>query len=450
MRTDINSVDQIDIANRDIVVDELHARQRSLRIAVVTETYPPEVNGVAMTIARFVDGLRTRGHDVQLVRPRQTKIDQSDGQEVLMRGLPIPRYPHLKMGLPAKRSLLRLWSTKRPDLVHIVTEGPLGWSALQAALKLRLPVTSDFRTNFHAYSSHYGIGWLQKPIFAYLRKFHNRTQCTMVPTPQLKQDLEGMGFRNLRVVARGVDTKLFSPAKRSDALRNTWGATSETPVVVYVGRIAAEKNISTLVAAFHAMQQVRPDCKLVFVGDGPQRAELQARLPFAFFAGVKRGEDLAQYYASGDVFLFPSVTETFGNVTPEAMASGMAVVAYRYAAASELIESGMNGVTVAKHDTMAFCEAAKTLLNNWPQTRAMGVAARATAETLGWERLIEELETAFFAAIENASSQSTADNTIGAIGTTGTSGTSIDARRETSAPYRETTKSAQSSIGSSA
>src|SRR3954465_13976687 len=140
----------------------------ALRIAFVTETYPPEINGVSLSVARFIEGLRRRNHEIQLVRPRQARADQGGGtrefEQVLMRGLPIPRYPGLKMGLPAKRALTELWSLHRPDLVHIVTEGPLGWSALQAALKLKLPVTSDFRTNFHAYSMHYGVGWLKKPI----------------------------------------------------------------------------------------------------------------------------------------------------------------------------------------------------------------------------------------------------------------------------------------------
>ena len=151
-----------------LLVDDYLPARRSLRVALVTETYPPEVNGVAATFARVVEGLRLRGHELQLVRPRQGADDgvPSDAvvphdAEVLMRGLPIPRYPQLKMGLPSRRALLRLWSTRRPDVVHIATEGPLGWSALQAATQLKLPVVSDFRTNFHAYSRHYGVGWLR-------------------------------------------------------------------------------------------------------------------------------------------------------------------------------------------------------------------------------------------------------------------------------------------------
>ena len=164
-------------------------------------------------------------------------------------------------------------------MVHIVTEGPLGWSALQAALKLKLPVSSDFRTNFHAYSRHYGVGWLQRPIAAYLRKFHNRTQLTMVPTEALRRDLATRGFRNLRVVARGVDTALFTPARRSDSLRAGWGAAPDDPVILHVGRLAPEKNLEPVVNAFEQIRRSEPRAKLVFVGDGPARAGLQRAAP---------------------------------------------------------------------------------------------------------------------------------------------------------------------------
>src|SRR5262245_41152777 len=217
-----------------IVVEQLGAGRRALRIAVVTETWPPEVNGVSLTAARFVEGLRRRGHHIQLVRPRQAPAERADADagfhEVLTRGMAIPRYPNLRMGLPAKRALEELWTRQRPDVVHLVTEGPLGWSAQRAAQKLRIPAVSDFRTNFHAYSRHYGIGWLGKPILASLRKFHTRTLCTMVPTEVLRAELATLGFRGLRVVARGVDTALFNPARRSEALRASWGALPGDPV----------------------------------------------------------------------------------------------------------------------------------------------------------------------------------------------------------------------------
>jgi glycosyltransferase involved in cell wall biosynthesis len=396
--------------NPTILFERLPVTRKSLRIAVVTDTYPPEVNGVAMTLGHFVAGLQKRDHEVQLIRPRQG-AEQIEGeqdaspndtrfQQVLMRGIPIPRYPALKMGLPAKPALIRLWSFCRPDLVHIVTEGPLGWSALQAARKLKLPVCSDFRTNFHAYSRHYGIGWLKKPIAAYLRKFHNLTMCTMVPTEAMKKELFDLGFRDLKVVSRGVDTGLFDPARRSEALRESWGAKPDDPVAIHVGRLAPEKNLADAIAAYEAMRQRVPGAKLVLVGDGPQRALLQARCPEAIFAGMRVGEELACYFASGDIFLFPSLTETYGNVTVEAMASGLAVVAYKYAAASEHIEQGRNGMLAAFAEPAEFVAAAEELVGDRARFRDMGTRARLTAEKLDWDRVVQQLESVFMSVAE--------------------------------------------------
>jgi glycosyltransferase involved in cell wall biosynthesis len=386
-----------------IMVEDLVPAQRSLRIAVVTETYPPEINGVAATIAHVVQGLRSRGHALQLVRPRQAAseagADDERYHEVLMRGLPIPRYPQLRMGLPARRALVQLWAQRRPDVVHLVTEGPLGWSALQAAAQLRLPVVSDFRTYFHAYSRHYGVAWLRGPIVAYLRKFHNRTVRTMVPTEGLKRELEASGLRRLRVVARGVDTELFSPARRSDELRHGWGAGTSTPVALCVGRLAAEKNLGTLLDAYEAMRGKEPATRLVLVGDGPERAALQRRCPDAIFAGVRRGEDLAAHYASADMFLFPSLTETFGNVVPEAMASGLAVLGYDYAAAGQLVRNTENGLLAHLDDGPGFCAAALRLAADPAGARAMGLRARATARRQDWGRIVEAVETEYLAAM---------------------------------------------------
>jgi len=391
-----------------IVVKSLLPAHRSLRVAVVTETYPPEVNGVSGTIARVVDGLHERGHELQLVRPRQDRSDSvTDHSEerllhVLMRGLPIPRYPQLKMGLPSRHALVKLWSTQRPDVVHLVTEGPLGWSALQAATHLRLPVVSDFRTNFHAYSCHYGLAWLRSPIMGYLRKFHNRTACTMVPTEGLRSELAASGFKRLKVVSRGVDTRLFDPSRRSDALRAAWGASRHTPVVLCVGRLAAEKNLDLLLSAFEDVRRLKPTARLVLVGDGPDRAALGQRCPDAVFAGTRRGEDLAAHYASADLFFFPSVTETFGNVVPEAMASGLAVVGFDYAAAGQLIRHGTNGVLARLGDREAFCDVARGLAEDLPQARALGAQARLTACRLDWDRIVDAVEAEYTAAIEDA------------------------------------------------
>jgi glycosyltransferase involved in cell wall biosynthesis len=386
--------DEVDAAG--IVIERFGPAQRSLRVAVVTETWPPEVNGVAMSLARMVDGLRNRGHDIQLIRPRQGRGEVAERQarfgEVLTRGVPIPRYPNLRLGVPAKRRLVQLWSVQRPDVVHIATEGPLGGSALRAAMHLKLPTSSDFRTNFHSYSDHYGVGWLRAPIAAYLRKFHNRTNCTMVPTEALRRELEQRGFRRLRVVARGVDRLLFAPERRSDPLRAQWGATPEDLVVACVGRLAAEKNLATVALAFDAIRARQPRAKLLLVGDGPMRADLQSMLPDAVFAGQRSGEDLATHYASADLFLFASLTETFGNVTVEAMASGLPVVAFDYAAAAQLIRHGENGMLAPCDDRDAFVAASVAVAGDPERRRRFGEQARLASASIGWDSVVARFE----------------------------------------------------------
>jgi glycosyltransferase involved in cell wall biosynthesis len=376
-------------------VDIQTGLQRPLRIACVTETYPPEINGVAMTVARLVQGLRARHHAVQVVRPRQASdtagAPSLDG-DVLVRGVPIPRYEGLKMGLPCTGRLVKLWTRERPDVVHIATEGPLGRSALMAAKALGLPVCSEFRTNFHAYSQHYGLGFLHRLILGYLRRFHNATQCTMVPTQALHDQLKKEGFRDLLTVARGVDVRRFDAAHRSDALRAQWGAGHDDLVVTCVGRLAPEKNLATLVTAFEAIRRDQPRARLVLVGDGPMRKELEARCPDAIFAGQRMGDDLATHYASADLFLFPSITETFGNVTTEAMASGLAVVAFDYAAAQRLIRHGENGALAPYNDTAAFVATAARTATDLANCRVLGTRARASVMALDWDGIAAQVE----------------------------------------------------------
>jgi glycosyltransferase involved in cell wall biosynthesis len=307
----------------------------------------------------------------------------------------------LRMGLPAKQGLLRQWSQKRPDVVHVVTEGPLGWSALAAARNLYLPVSSGFHTNFHSYSRHYGIGWLKGPITAYLREFHNRTDATLVPTADMAGELAHAGYRNLRVVARGVDTQLFSPARRSAELRRSWGLNDDDLAVIHVGRLAAEKNLPLLLKAYFAIREHRPSARLILVGDGPERKRIAAACPDCVFAGMRSGEDLASHYASGDLFLFPSVTETWGNVTTEALASGLAVVAYDYAAARMLIEHGHNGLLVARGDLVGFIDAAVRVAVD-PQLRAaMRRQAREGVARMDWGSVVGDLVSSLSAVIRS-------------------------------------------------
>jgi glycosyltransferase involved in cell wall biosynthesis len=379
----------------DLLIESFAAKPASLRIAVVTETFPPEVNGVAMTLGRIVEGLLQRGHAVQVVRPRQAReaLEPREGlDQVLSKGMAVPTYGELRFGLPSKGRLAKLWAERRPDIVHVVTEGPLGWSAVAAARKLHLPLTSSFHTNFHSYSQHYGMGLLKSPIESYLRKLHNRTQATMVPTRAMLQELKGRGYDNVTLVSRGVAIELFKPTRRSEALRASWGVQPEDTVVLLVGRLAKEKNVSLVVSAFRAIQARLPRAKLVFVGDGPMRRALEEACPEAHFAGVRQHEELAAHYASGDLFLFPSLTETFGNVVPEALASGLAVLSYANAAAQELISNGHNGVLVANGDELAFVQASVELALNPALQQQLRLQAPRSVAFLAWSAVSDSFE----------------------------------------------------------
>ena len=374
------------------------------RIALVTETWPPEVNGVAMTTARMLEGLAGY-HDVELVRVRQSGTDAppvgADYDSLLMPGIGLPNYSGLRMGLPVTRQLTRHWRRYRPDLVHVVTEGPLGWSAVRAARRLGIPVSSDFHTNFHNYSCHYGIRIMQRPVLGYLRNLHNRTSVTLVPTRALADDLARKGFERLRIVARGVDTGLFHPKRRNEVLRREWGVSDQdTPVIMMVSRIAPEKNFPLAIRAFRAIQQVVPKARMVIVGDGPQRKALAAANPDIHFAGMRQGEVLADYYASADLFVFSSLSETFGNVTLEAMASGLAVIAYNYAAAREHIQHGIDGLVAEPGAEESFIHLAVRVATDHALRNQLGSMARKTAEGLGWEHICCEFEKALLESLE--------------------------------------------------
>lgn len=375
---------------------------RILSIALVTETYLPEVNGVAMTLGRLAGGLTARGHRIQIVRPRQKEERSgqlSDGQ-LLTPGMPIPRYPDLRFGLPAAGRLHTAWRIRTPDVVHIATEGPLGLSALATAHAMGIPALSTFHTNFHTYSRHYGVGWLQGGIERYLRWFHNRTAITLVPTPELARQLGERGFRAVDVLSRGVDTQRFNPARHAAALRAAWGAAPDDLVCLIVGRLAPEKNLDLALTAFNAIRSEHPTARMICVGDGPLRASLSRHHPECRCVGMRHGEDLATHYASADLFLFPSLTETFGNVVSEALASGLPVVAFDQAAASALIENGRNGLLAPSGDAAAFVAAARQLAREWEQRPLSRSAGPDSVRHLDWERIHDRYVAILRAVVE--------------------------------------------------
>lgn len=360
-----------------------------MRIALVSETWAPEVNGVAHTLSHFASHLVSKGILLQLIRPDPAdgKRDVLAERDVHVRGVALPIYADVHVGWPCRRRLMRLWREERPDAIYIATEGPLGWSALNAARRLQIPVVSGFHTNFDQYASNYRLGWSIPMARRGLRYFHNRCEATLVPTAAQRDALEDYGYRGVSVLARGVDANRYQPSRRDNELRRQWGAGPDQPVALYVGRLASEKNIELLASTMAAMRRANPDLVQVLVGDGPARKTITRRLPEAIFTGFQTGEALARHYASADMFIFPSLSETFGNVVPEAMASGLAVVAFDHAAAKELITHDVNGRLVPPGDDQGFIQAASELCEQPALYASLGREARKRASSLSWSHI---------------------------------------------------------------
>ncbi|HEV7123074.1 MAG TPA: glycosyltransferase family 1 protein [Rhodanobacter sp.] len=362
-----------------------------MRTTFITETWPPQVNGVALTVRTLAEGLAARGFEVEVVRPgsngRDGKLDL-----VCARGGAMPGYPSMQFGLPAGNALRRRWIAKRPHAVYIATEGPLGTSAMRTANALDIPVVTGFHTRFHDYAAHYGIGLLAPLVRTHLLDFHRRAQMTLAPTRDLQAELTDAGIVHVRKLRRGVDTRLFSPERRDPALRRSWGVYDGAPVLLCVGLIAAEKNLGLAVQAFRALHARVPGARIVMVGDGPQRAALAAAYRDALFVGTKHDTELAAHYASADLFVFPSLSETFGNVVLEAMASGLALVAFDHAAAQEHVANGISGLVVPVMDTRGFITSVYQLGVDPETRRLLGVNARRAAQRCPPDAVICEFE----------------------------------------------------------
>ncbi len=374
-----------------------------MNISLVTETYTPEVNGVAMTLSQLVNHLRSRGHQVQVVRPRQKQEStglKDDDRTVSVQGAPIPRYPDLRFGLPCGKRLRTSWERFQPDIVHVATEGPLGLSAIRAAKRLFVPCTSTFHTNFHEYSKHYNAPLLMKGVLAYLRWIHNQTHCTMHPTQELAGALEASGFLNNQVFGRGVDLNAFHPNARDESLRSSWGAGPETTVIAHVSRFAAEKNYELLFKAYRKILDTYPSTKFVVVGDGPVKSKWERIFPEAVYTGaisLESRPELGKVYASSDVFLYLSNTETYGNVLTEAMACGAACLAFDYAAAAIHLQDDTNGLKVPVGDEESFLANSLRLASDTNLQRRLGRTAAAYAvEHLDWIPVVEQFESLLF------------------------------------------------------
>jgi glycosyltransferase involved in cell wall biosynthesis len=271
----------------------------------------------------------------------------------------------------------------------LATEGPAGFSALRAARKLGIPTVSGFHTNFDLYLKHYKISLIKPLVDGYLKWFHNKTMATFAPTDWMIEELENKGYENVRRLSRGVDRELFSPVKRSEKLRRSWNVGEIDRVLICVSRIAAEKNLDLACKLFQERIEQGKAKAGVIVGDGPERERLSREYPQLIFPGCLNKADLAEHYASADVFVFPSTTETFGNVVTEALTSGLPVVAYAYAAPAEYIESGRNGyLSILGNEVSLSSNLDKILRLSGLNLATMGREARASTKPADWKKII--------------------------------------------------------------
>jgi glycosyltransferase involved in cell wall biosynthesis len=330
---------------------------RSLSIAIVTDAWAPQVNGVVRTIGRTHDELVAAGHRPTILSPQS------------FRSVPCPTYPEIRLALFPYRRLAARLDALRPDAIHIATEGPLGHAARRYCLKRHLPFTTAYHTRFPEYiAARFGL-----PLsltYAWLRRFHNASQAIMVATPSVEAELRQKGFHRIKRWSRGVDTRLFRPRPQANA-EQPFGDLPR-PVHLYVGRLAVEKNLEAFLALDLPGSQV-------VIGDGPARDQLRARFPRAHFLGKQTGEDLAQLYAAADVFVFPSLTDTFGLVILEALASGLPVAAFPVAGPRDIIREGVSGALDA--DLAAAITRARALSR---------VTCRAEAERFSWSAATQQ------------------------------------------------------------
>lgn len=415
-----------------------HRRSDALHILLVTETWWPDVNGVAMSLQRLMMQMVQMGHKISLVRPKPKQLPHQTTtmlqapnslpaqpsivdnfatapafvtNELQVGGMSIPKYSSLQFGLPCYFQIKKACQALTPDIVHVATEGPLGFAALLVAKQLNIPVTTGYHTQFHNFSKHFGLGILSTPLMAYLRWFHNTSQATCVPNKQTLNELADTGFHRLYEVGRGVDLVQFNPAHQSAMLREQWGARHQHTVLMVVSRLSPEKGIDLVIQSFYALKRTQPTraVKLVVVGDGPDRTRLETLAKKGgedvIFAGTQIGQALSHHYASADAFVFASQVETFGNVVVEAMASGMPVYAFDDAAAGMLVTKDKGMLA-----TLGMQQAFINMVANLPSLTVLkqqGKQAVSGVSGFSWQRPTNQMLAMFYHVIAKRANTST-------------------------------------------
>lgn len=370
-----------------------------MRIAFCTDTCLPEINGVTTVLATMRQALLERGHDVLVVAPDYPDAEDEAGV-VRRASMQCPGYPAVRLSSPLGGDVRRALARFAPDVVHLVTEGPVGVIGRRWAARRGAPMVSSFHTDFPRYAARYLGRWAVAPTRRYLRWFHRPAVITQTPSDATRDALHALGLPRATTWGRGVDTTCFSPRRRDAARRARLGCDTDRPLVLHVSRLAVEKDVATLVAAFRlAHTRLGDAVRFAVAGDGPRAQWVRAELPFATHFGFLQRDVLADLYADADIFVFPSPTETCGLVVLEAMASGLPVIAARAGGVVEQLREGINGHLVEPGDARGFADRIATLVADRPHRTGLAAGALASATERSWQRELDRLVPMYAEAI---------------------------------------------------
>jgi len=374
-----------------------------MKIAYFSESLLPHVDGVSRTLAQLFGFLEREGVDFRVFSPFMPPPEISWANRVhRVPYIRVPVYKDYRMTVPIGHRISARLDDYGPDLIHVVSPTPVAVRAEKYGQRNGIPVVASFHTHFVSYFQYYGIGGLEGFGWWLMRKFYARCRVVYAPSRGIIRELAAHGITNTELWSRGIDLGRFSPRWRDPELRAKVGADDDTPVLLLVSRLVKEKDLADLVAAERILRERGTQHRLVFVGDGPMRPELEKALPDAFFAGHQTGEALARWYASGDVFVFPSTTETFGNVILEAHASGLPAVVVDRGGPPDLVDPGVTGLIARANDPADFAAKVESLLADPEARRRMGCRGREAAAQRDWSAINGRLLESYRQVVGNA------------------------------------------------
>ncbi len=366
------------------------------RVALFAGAYNHIADGVSLTLNRLVRHLERSGVRVCVFAPTvdDPQIPDYAGPLVPVPSVPAPGRTDYRISVGLTPSVRDALVAFDPTIVHIATPDLLGRHALHVATRAGLPVVASYHTHFSSYLKYYRLDWMESLVWRYLRGFYTQCEQIYVPSTAMAEILRAHGVRDgLRLWQRGVETDRFHPAHRSMEWRRAHGIADDAVVVAFVSRLVWEKGLDVFADVIEALHRRNVPHRSLIVGDGPVRDDLEARLPNAIFTGYLEGDALSRAYASSDVFLFPSDTETFGNVTLEAMASGLPTVCADAVGSRDLVDDGTTGVLCPPGDASAFTDAVERLVTDAALRQRMCTAARDRAQTFTWDTILARMNT---------------------------------------------------------